>query len=113
LHTLGDIDHQVGTSGIGTETPDLPGIGDIPSILVSQDPSTGLEIVTGVDLAVFDGKSELLIEGLGLEIQAVVLVLGLGQCDDGGLSLDGLPVTDDGVRNLEGNTSVVFLEILD
>ena len=41
-----------------------------------------------------------------------MFVLGLGQGNDGGLGLDGLTVTDDGVRNLEGNTSVVFLEIL-
>jgi hypothetical protein len=30
LHTLGNIDKQVGASGLGTETPDLPCIGDIP-----------------------------------------------------------------------------------
>ena len=112
LHALGDIDHQVGTSGIGTKTPDLPGVGNIPSVLVSHNPSTSLEIVTGSNLAVLDSESEFFINGLGLEIQTVVLVLGLGQGYDGGLGLDGLTVTNDGVRNLEGNTSMVFLEIL-
>lgn len=55
---------------------------------------------------------ELLVDRQCLEIQTVVLVLGLGQGYDGGLGLDGLTVTNDGVRNLEGNTSMVFLEIL-
>jgi len=109
LHTLGDIDHQVGTGSIGTETPNLPGISDIPSKLVSHNPSASLEIVTGTDLAILDGKGEFIFEGQGLEIQTVMLVLGLGQGNDGGFGLDGLTVTDDGVRNLEGNTGVVFL----
>jgi len=113
LHTLGDVDQQIGTSSIGTETPDLPGVGNIPSVLVGHNPSTGLEIVTGTDFAVLDSNGELLFDGLGLEVQAIVLVLGLGQGNHGGLDLDGLTVTDDGVRNLERNTGVVFLEILD
>lgn len=82
-------------------------------MLVSHEPSTSLEIVTGTDLAVLNGEGEFFIEGLGLEIQTVMLVLGLGQGDDGGLGLDGLTVTNDGVRNLEGNASMIFLEILD
>ena len=83
LHTLGDVDHQVGTGRIGTKTPDLPSISDIPPELVSHDPSTRLEIVAGADLAALDSEGELLLDGLGLEIQAVVLVLGLGQGNDG------------------------------
>jgi len=112
LHTLGNIDQQVGTRGIGPETPDLPGIGNIPSVLVSHDPCTSLEIVTGIDLAILDSDGEFLIEWLGFEIETVVLVLGLGQGNDGGLGLDGLTVTDDGVRDLEGDASMVLLEIL-
>ena len=112
LHTLGDIDQQIGTSSIGTETPDLPSIGNIPPVLVGHKPSTSLEIVTGIDLAVLNSEGELVLEGQGLEVQTVVLVLGLGQGNDGGFSFDGLTVADDGVRNLEGNTSMVFLKIL-
>jgi len=42
-----------------------------------------------------------------------VLVLGLGESDHGRLGLDGLPVSDNGVGLLEGNTSVILLEILE
>jgi hypothetical protein len=112
LHALGDIDQQVGTSGIGAETPDLPSVRNVPSVLIGHNPSTCLEIVTGRDLAVLDSDRELLIDWLGLEVQTVVLVLGLGEGDDGGLGLDSLAVTDHRVRNLEGNTGVIFLEIL-
>ena len=112
LNTLGDINEQVGASGCGTETPDLPGISDIPTELISEDTSTELEIVTGVDLAVLDGEGKLLIEGLSLGVKAVVLVLRLGESDDRRLGLDGLTVTDDGVGLLERDTSVIFLEIL-
>ena len=112
LHPLGDIDQQIRAGGIGTETPDLPGIGDIPSELISHNPSTSLEIVTGADLAVLDGEGEFLFDGQGFQIQTIVLVLGLGEGDYGGLNLNGFTVTNDGVRDLEGDTSVVFLEIL-
>ena len=112
LYTLGDVNQQIGTSSIGTETPDLPGVGNIPSVLVSHNPSTSLEIVTGTDFAALDSIGKLLLDGLGLEVQAVVLILGLGQGNDGGLGLDGLTVTDDWIRDLERDTGVVFLEIL-
>ena len=112
LHTLGDVDQQIGTGSIGTETPDLPGIGNVPSELVGHDPGTSLEIVTGADFAVLDSEGEFLFDGLGLEIQTVMLVLRLGQCSYGGLGLNGLTVADDGVRNLEGDASVVFLKVL-
>ena len=112
LNTLGDINEQVGASGVGTETPDLPGISNIPTELISEDTSTELEIVTGVDLAVLDGEGKLLIEGLSLGVKTVVLVLRLGESDDRRLGLDGLTVTDDGVGLLERDTSVILLEIL-
>ena len=112
LNTLSDINEQVGAGGVGTEAPNLPGVSDVPAELVSEETSTELVIVTSVDLAVLDGEGELLIDGHGLDVETVVLVLGLGQSDDGGLGLDGLTVSDNGVRNLEGDTSVVLLEIL-
>ena len=112
LNTLGNINQQVGASGVGTETPDLPGVSDIPAVLVSEETGTDLEIVTGADDAVLDGLGELLLNGESLDEETVVLVLGLGERDDARLGLDGLAVGNDGVGDLEGNTSVVVLEIL-
>ena len=112
LHTLRDIDEHVGAGRVGAEAPDLPGIGDVPAELVRERARTELVIVTGADLAGLDGLRELRLDGHGLDEETVVLVLGLGQRNDGRLSLDGLTVTDDGVGDLEGNTSVVLLEIL-
>jgi len=112
LHTLGNIDQQIGAGGVGTETPDLPGVSDIPTELVGHDTGTDLEIVTGGDLARLDGKGELLVDWHGLNEEAIVLVLRLGKSDDGGFGLDGFTVRYDGVGDLERNTSVVVLEIL-
>lgn len=97
LHTLDNVYEQVGaTSGIGTETPDLPCIDDT---------------VTGVNDTSLDCLGEFLIERhcLGVETAVFILRLGRGR----GLSLDDRRVVAiDGVRCLERNTSAVFLEIL-
>ena len=112
LHTLGGIDEDVGAGGVGAEAPDLTGVGDVPAELVGEDTSADLVIVAGVDLAGLNGEGELLLNWLRLRVETVVLVLRLGERDDGRLRLDGLTVADDRVRNLEGDTSVVLLEIL-
>lgn len=112
LDGLGLVNQQVGTSAIGTEGPDLSGIGDIPAEVVSQDTGTSLEIVTGGNLAGLDGVGKLLVKGLSNHVETVVLVGGLGQSSDAGLALDGLTVLDDGVGDDEGNTGVVVLEIV-
>lgn len=112
LDGLGLVNQQVGTGGVGTETPNLTGIGDIPAVLVSKDTGTSLEIVTGADLAGLDGEGDLLVKGLGSQVQTVVLVGGLGQGSHAGGAADGLTVLDNGVGDTERNTSVVLLEIL-
>ncbi|KAI6769124.1 hypothetical protein HG531_010228 [Fusarium graminearum] len=112
LDSLGLVDQQVSTSAVGTEGPDLSGVGDIPAEVVSQDTGTSLEIVTGADLATLDGKRKLLIDRLSNHVQTVVLVGRLGQSSDAGLAGNGLTVLDDGVGDDQGNTSVVLLEIL-
>jgi hypothetical protein len=113
LNTLRGINEQIGASGFGTETPDLPCVSDIPTEFISEDASPSLVIVTGVDGTGLDSLGELLIKRQGLGVETVVLVLGLGQCHNRGLSLDSLTVTDDRVGDLERNTGVVFLEILE
>lgn len=113
LHTLGDIDEQVGAGRVGAETPNLTRIGDVPAILVREDTGAGLEIVTRGDLTVLDGEGELLFDRQGLDVQTIVLVLRFREGDDGGLGLDGLTVTDNGLGDLEGHTGVIILEILE
>lgn len=112
LDGLGLVNEQVGTVGVGTESPNLTGISDVPAEVISEDTGTGLEIVAGGDLAVLDGKAEILIKGLSNHVETVVLVGGLGEGSHGGLASDGLTVLDDGVGDGEGNTGVVVLEIV-
>lgn len=112
LDGLGLVDQQVGTGGVGTETPDLTGIGDIPAVLVSHETGTSLEVVTGGDLAGLDGERQVLTEGRSSEIQTVVLVGRLGEGGHARLGGDGLTVGDDRVRDTERDTGVVILEIL-
>jgi hypothetical protein len=112
LDSLGLVNEQVGTVGVGTEAPNLTGIGDIPAVLVSEDTGTSLEIVTRADLARLNGEGDLLVKGLSSNVKTVVLVGRLGQSSDARGAADGLTVLDDGVGDTERNTSVVLLEIL-
>jgi len=112
LNSLGLVNQQVGTGGVGTEAPNLTGISDIPAVVVSENTGTSLEVVLGADLARLNGEGDLLIHGLSSEVQTVVLVGRLGQGSHARLGSDGLTVGDDGVGNAERNTSVVLLEIL-
>lgn len=112
LNGLGLVDEQVGTGGVGTEAPNLTGIGNIPTVLVSKDTGTSLEVVTGGDLARLNGEGDILLDGLSSHVQTVVLVGRLGQSSHAGGTSDGLTVSNDGVGDTEGNTSVVLLEIL-
>lgn len=112
LDGLGLVDEQVGTVAIGTESPDLAGIGDIPAEVIGKDTGTGLEIITGVDAAGLDSTGKFLLNGLSNHVETVVLVGGLGESSHAGLGSDGLTVLDDGVGDDERDTSVVLLEIL-
>src|SRR3981189_2970448 len=55
LYTLGHIDQQIRASGVRSETPDLPGVSNIPTILISEDAGTGLEIIARADGASLNG----------------------------------------------------------
>jgi len=112
LHSLGLVDEQVGTSGVRTEAPNLTGIRNIPAVLVSEDTGAGLEIVAGSDRASLNGLGHFLVQGLGNDVETVVLVGRLGQSSDARLGGDSLTVLDDGVGETKGNTSVVLLQIL-
>lgn len=112
LDGLGLVNQQVRTGGVGTEAPDLTGIGDIPAVLVSENTGTSLEIVTRGDLAGLDSQRNLLVNRLGNNVETVVLVGRLGQGSHAGLAGDSLTVRHNGVGDTERNTSMVFLEIL-
>ena len=77
LNALGNVDEQVGASGVRAKTPDLSGIRGVPSVVISQSPTPYFEIVAGTDLAVLDSHGEFLINRLGLEVQTVMFVLRL------------------------------------
>ena len=112
LDGLGLVNEQVGTIGVRTEAPNLTGIGDIPAVLISKDTGTSLEIITRADRAGFNGRADLLGQGLGSDIETVVLVGRLGQGGNARLATDGLTVGDNGVRDTERDTGMVILKIL-
>jgi hypothetical protein len=112
LDSLGLVNEQVGTGGVGTEAPNLTGIGNVPTVLVSKDTGTLLDIVTRSDLARLDSQRDGLVQRLSSKVETVVLVGRLGQRGDAGSAVDGLTVLHDGVGDTERNTGVVLLEIL-
>jgi hypothetical protein len=112
LDGLGLVDEQVGTVGVWAEAPNLTGIGDIPSVLISKDTSAGLEIITRADLAILNVLGDLLGKRLSNHVDSVVLVWRLRQSLHGRSASDGLTVLDDWVGNTEWDTSVVLLKIL-
>jgi hypothetical protein len=112
LDGLSLVNNQVRTGTIRTKTPDLTGIRKIPTELVGHETGTGLEIITRVDLARLNGLRGLLVKGLGLDIDTVMLVGGLGEGNHRRLTLDGLTVSNNGRRDLKRNTSVIVLKIL-
>lgn len=112
LDGLGLVNENVGTVGIWTETPDLTGVSNVPSVLVSEVTGANLEIVTWANLSVLNVKGNLLSEWLGDHVNTVVLVWRLGESGDAGLSGDSLTVSNDWVGDAEWDTGVVLLKIL-
>jgi hypothetical protein len=51
LDSLGAVHQDVGTVGVGTEAPDLTGLGDVVLVLIGQVAGTVLEVVTWVDFS--------------------------------------------------------------
>lgn len=74
LHSLGNVNQEVRSSSIRAETPDLPGLTDIPLILVSKVTSTALHLLARGDVTLLDVFCQALLEGTGLHEETVVLV---------------------------------------
>ncbi len=100
LHSLGHVHQEVGSGSVGSEAPDLTGLGDIPLVFVSQVTAAGLELLTGRHVALVDVFGETVGERLGLHVQTVVLVGRLGQTQLVWFCADRLPVGHNGVRFL-------------
>lgn len=75
LDPLGNINQQVRSCCIRTEGPNLPGIRNVPTILVSKDTCPSLEIITSADFTTFYCFRQLLVDGHRLHVETVVLVL--------------------------------------
>jgi hypothetical protein len=112
LNTLGDIDEEIWAGSFGSEAPDLPCVGDIPSELVCENTCANFSIVTRVDLAGLDSNREFLFDRHGSDVQTIVLVLRFRQRSNRRFGLDSLTITDDRIRLLERDTSVILFKIL-
>lgn len=112
LDSLGDIDQEIWSGALWTESPQLSGLGDIVLVLLVEEASTSLELLSWGDLVLLDVLSQTLWHVDGLHVQTVVLVWWFGQADLGGLVDDGLSVWDDWVGLDDWDTGVVLLQIL-
>ena len=74
LDSLGLINKKVRTSSFWTEAPNLLGIIDVPTVLVSQGSGSFLLILLGRNLISLDGISEFISKWLSLDVDSVVLV---------------------------------------
>jgi hypothetical protein len=81
LNSLGNINEQVGTSGLGSETPDLECIIGVPFEFVSEHDSANLGILLGGDLLVIDGLGKVITERFSGDVESVMLIGGLGKAD--------------------------------
>ena len=54
LALLGDVNEQVGTGGLGSETPNLLGIVGVPAEFVLENLVADLDVLLGGDLLVLD-----------------------------------------------------------
>merc|ERR550539_826507 len=112
LNSLGAVNEDVGSQGLGAEAPDLPGLSDVVVVLVGEVTGSGLQLVPGGHLAVVDILSKTVGHGDGPHEQPVVLVGRLRQTHLVGLLRDRLPVGHNRVGLLQGNLGVIFLQVL-
>jgi len=79
LDSLGGIDEDVRSGGLGSETPDLECIIGVPLELVSEDSSSNLGVLLGGDLIILNSLGELITERLTDSKDSVMLVGRLGE----------------------------------
>ena len=113
VDSLGGVNKQVGAGSLGTEGPDLTGLGDIPAVIISEQTALDLGISSGLYLTIINGETELGTKGLGVNEETVVLVGRLGEAGLAGLGLAGLTEGDNGVRDLHLGSHEIVLKILE
>ena len=107
LHSLGAVDEHVGSAALGTEAPDLPGLGDVPRVLLGEKTGTCLQLLLGEDVSLVDVLGQAVGHGHGSHEETVVLVWWLGQAHAVGLLRDGFTVRHNGVGFLQRKRSWV------
>lgn len=112
LHGGGLVDEKVGAGVFGTEGPEFSGVMLFPLVFVDEGSGGDFNIICGSDDSVFDVEGEFLLEGLGDEVELVVLVGGFGEAGLGGSGSDGFLVRHDGVGLDDFDVGVFFDEIL-
>lgn len=60
LYSLGSINDNISSSGLGSEAPDLHGVIRVKFILVSEDNSACLCVLFSGDLIIINGLSEII-----------------------------------------------------
>jgi hypothetical protein len=81
LDSLGDINDHVGSSLVGTEAPDLSAVIDVPLVFLGKVSGSGLNVITGSDLFVFNLVRKTVGEGEGFHVETVVLIGRFGKAD--------------------------------
>ena len=112
LNSLSLVNNNVRTSTVWTETPDLSGVSDVPAVLVSQNSSSGLEVIRWVDNTRLNVLRDILVQRLSLNVDSVMLVRRLRQSNHGRLGLNSLSVRDNWSGLSQWNGSVVVLQVV-
>ncbi len=79
LALFGNINEQVGTSGLRTEAPNLLCIIGVPLVFVLENLVSDLDVLFGGNFLAFNGVGKVVTEGESLTENSVVLVGRLGQ----------------------------------
>merc|ERR1719225_2157787 len=113
LYTLGAVDQNVGSHGVGAEAPDLPGFSDVIFVLIGQVTTTDLEVLFVGHFTIVNVLREAIRHRYGLHEKPVVLVGRLAQAHYVRLLGDSFSVGHNGVGLLDGDLCVILFQILE
>ena len=113
MNSLGDIDDQVGSLVVRSETPDLGGIVLLPSELVRESLSSDFDILSGRNLVAFDKEGQFIVKWAACSVDSVVLILRFGHDWLNGIGSHCFLVGDDWIVLDDLALGEVFLEIVE